>query len=55
MPQKLLGAEEAIALAVKQVGRGEVETSWTMAGEMKGDPDWAGGKTFTDAREIETT
>jgi hypothetical protein len=53
MPQKLLRVEEAIALAVKQRGRGEVETSWSMAGEMRGDPEWAGGTTFTDSRDVE--
>jgi uncharacterized protein YbjT (DUF2867 family) len=53
MPQNLLGVEQAIALAFEQRGRGDTETSWTMAGELRGDPDWAGGKTFTDSREID--
>jgi hypothetical protein len=29
-----------------------VETSWSMAGPIPGDPDWAGGTVFRDAREI---
>lgn len=30
-----------------------VETSWTDAGPMPGDPDWAGGTVFEDPLEIE--
>jgi hypothetical protein len=29
-----------------------VETSWSMAGPMPGDPDWSGGTVFRDAREV---
>jgi hypothetical protein len=32
---------------------GEVETRWSDAGPMPGDPDWAGGSVFTDPREVE--
>ena len=50
MPQELLGVREAIAAAVGQYRTGSVETSWTDAGRIPGDPDWAGGKTFVDRR-----
>lgn len=53
MPQRLLGVEESITLALRQEDSGHVETAWSMAGEVPGDPDWAGGKTFVDRREIE--
>ena len=51
MPQRLLTAREAIRLAFDQERAGEVETAWTDAGLMPGDPDWAGGTMFTDRRE----
>jgi hypothetical protein len=30
----------------------EVETAWTDAGAIPGDPDWAGGTTYVDHRDI---
>jgi len=51
MPQQLLTAREAMEAALGRVGAHEVETSWSDAGIMPGDPDWAGGKLFTDRRE----
>lgn len=53
MPQRLLGAEEAIDLATGRIADGSVETSWSDAGIIPGDPDWAGGKTFVDGRRTE--
>lgn len=50
MPQDLLTVREAIDAALGKIARGEVETSWSAAGEIPGDPDWAGGTTFTDER-----
>jgi uncharacterized protein YbjT (DUF2867 family) len=47
MPQPLLGVRAAIEAAV----HGAVETRWSDAGVMPGDPEWAGGKVFTDPRE----
>jgi len=52
LPQRLLGVREAIRAALDNVAQGEVETSWSMAGPVPGDPDWAGGTVFTDRREI---
>lgn len=51
MPQHLLTAREGIRLAIEQERRGDVETDWTDAGPMPGDPDWAGGTVFTERRE----
>lgn len=52
MPQQLLGVREAIDLALGKVEAGSVETVWSGAGPIPGDPDWAGGTTFVDRREI---
>ena len=53
MPQQLLGVREAIDEALGRYALDEVETSWTDAGTIPGDPDWAGGTTFTDSRSID--
>jgi uncharacterized protein YbjT (DUF2867 family) len=53
MPQRLLGAREAIRIALDQVADRDVETRWDDAGPIPGDPDWAGGTVFTDGRAIE--
>ena len=52
IPQKLLNVREAIHAALSQVESHLVETNWTMAGPMPGDPDWSGGKVFRDEREV---
>ena len=53
MPQRLLSARESIAAALTRVRDRDVETVWSMAGAMPGDPDWAGGSTFVDERAID--
>jgi uncharacterized protein YbjT (DUF2867 family)/uncharacterized protein YndB with AHSA1/START domain len=53
MPQHLLTIREAIRAALERLERNDIETSWSAAGPIPGDPDWAGGKTFTDTRAIE--
>ncbi|MFN7953711.1 MAG: SDR family oxidoreductase [bacterium] len=50
MPQRLLGIEEAIAAALERIAERQVETSWSDAGRVPGDPDWAGGTMFVDRR-----
>lgn len=50
MPQRLLGVREAIATALDLEARRRVESSWSAAGPIPGDPDWAGGALFTDER-----
>jgi uncharacterized protein YbjT (DUF2867 family) len=52
VPQKLLDVRQAIHAALGQVEAHLVETNWSMAGPMPGDPDWSGGKVFRDMREV---
>lgn len=52
MPQRLIGVREAIRAALDRVAHDAVETSWSMAGVVPGDPDWAGGTVFTDRRDL---
>jgi uncharacterized protein YbjT (DUF2867 family) len=52
IPQPLLGVREAIRAALSKVAEHQVETNWSMAGPIPGDPDWAGGAVFRDVREI---
>jgi uncharacterized protein YbjT (DUF2867 family) len=53
MPHRLLSAEEAIRAALGQTSSGEIETTWMDAGPIPGDPDWAGGTTFEDRRQVD--
>jgi len=55
MPQRLLGVREAIRLALRHVDQHEVETAWSDAGRIAGDPDWAGGTVFVDRRQIDVS
>jgi uncharacterized protein YbjT (DUF2867 family)/uncharacterized protein YndB with AHSA1/START domain len=52
MPQTLLTVREAIRAALDRVAHEDVPTSWSMAGPVPGDPDWAGGTVFTDCRSL---
>lgn len=52
IPQQLLTVREAIRAALAQMNSHDVETIWSMAGPIPGDPDWAGGTLFRDEREI---
>ena len=51
IPQTLLDVRQAIHSALSQVKAHLVETHWSMAGPMPGDPDWSGGTVFRDVRE----
>jgi uncharacterized protein YbjT (DUF2867 family) len=53
IPQRLLSVRGAIRAALSKVAGHEIETSWSMAGPIPGDPDWAGGKVYRDEREIQ--
>jgi len=53
MPGPLRGVEEAIHAALGKLAAGEIETRWSTAGEMPGDPSWSGGTTFRDERSAE--
>jgi len=48
MPQELFDVRTAIDRALQNLGTGRVETIWTAAGPMPGDPDWSGGDVFED-------
>ncbi len=52
IPQHLLTVRESIHAALARVAGHEVPTNWSMAGRLPGDPDWAGGTLFRDARTI---
>jgi uncharacterized protein YbjT (DUF2867 family) len=51
MPQRLLSVREAIEAALGREEGGGVETSWSDAGAIPGDPNWAGGATYTHTEE----
>lgn len=51
IPLSLLGVREAIERALGNTRSRAVETSWSDAGPVPGDPDWAGGTSFVDRRE----
>lgn len=52
MPHQTLGARDSIRRALERVRHNEVDTRWSVAGAIPGDPDWAGGTLFTDQRSI---
>lgn len=52
MPHEPLGVREAIKRALQKVESNQVETRWSVAGPIPGDPPWAGGKVFTDQRSV---
>jgi uncharacterized protein YbjT (DUF2867 family) len=52
MPHAPLDVRTAIRKAVQGVRTFEVETRWSAAGPIPGDPDWAGGTVFTDERSV---
>jgi uncharacterized protein YbjT (DUF2867 family) len=53
MPQKLLTVRESIDAALGKLLDHDVETAWSAAGPIPGDPDWAGGKVYVDRRTID--
>ena len=52
MPQRLLTVREGIRLALDRMERRDVETTWSSAGSVTGDPDWSSGRVFTDTRSL---
>jgi uncharacterized protein YbjT (DUF2867 family) len=52
MPQPLLSVRESIGVALDAESRSDIESSWTAAGPVPGDPGWAGGDVFTDSRDM---
>lgn len=53
MPHEPADARTAIRRALGNTRAGEVQTRWSAAGVIPGDPDWAGGTTYEDERTIE--
>jgi len=54
MPHRCLTIREAMDAALVKMNAGEIETAWSDAGVMRGDPEWAGGTVFVDRREVTT-
>lgn len=55
MPHACLTIRQAMDAALAEVRAGAVETAWSDAGVMPGDPSWAGGTVFVDRREVATS
>lgn len=53
MPHNAFGVRESIRRALERIGRSDVETRWSAAGTIPGDPEWAGGTVFKDTRTVE--
>ena len=53
MPHAAAGVRDAIRQAIRSVEANDVETRWSAAGTVPGDPEWAGGTVFTDRRLVE--
>lgn len=53
MPQELLTVRRAIDLGLENLRQSHVETTWTDAGPMAGDPDWSGGDVFRDSWQVD--
>jgi uncharacterized protein YbjT (DUF2867 family) len=51
MPHECMTIRQAMDAAIEKVETGAVETAWSDAGVMPGDPSWAGGTVFVDRRE----
>lgn len=49
-----LTIRQAMDAALVRLHAGDVETAWSDAGVMHGDPSWAGGTEFIDRRETRT-
>ncbi|TVQ62602.1 MAG: SDR family oxidoreductase [Phycisphaerales bacterium] len=53
MPHNAFGVRDSIRRALERIGRSDVETRWSAAGTIPGDPEWAGGTVFKDERTVE--
>lgn len=50
---RFLGVRESIEASLTSMRERQVQTAWSDAGVMPGDPDWAGGTTLTDERSLD--
>lgn len=55
MPHEPMGVRAAIREALERSRANDIETRWSEAGPVAGDPEWAGGKVFTDERSTEVS
>ena len=55
MPHECLTIRQAMDAAISQARIGAIETAWSDAGVMPGDPSWAGGTKYVDRREMTST
>lgn len=54
IPHQCLTTRQAIEASLEKAKFSEVETSWSDAGVMPGDPSWAGGTVFVDRRQVDS-
>jgi hypothetical protein len=54
MPHRCLTIPEAMDASITRIESGAVETAWSDAGPIPGDPDWSGGTVFRDRRVMES-
>lgn len=52
IPRQRIRIRDAIHLALQKTESNQVETAWSAAGVVPGDPDWAGGTSYVDERTI---
>ncbi len=55
MPHRCLNIREAMEAALVKMQAGDIETAWSDAGVIPGDPGWAGGTVLLDRREALTS
>lgn len=55
MPHRCLTIPEAMDASITRIEAGAVETAWSDAGPIPGDPDWSGGTVFHDQRVTTTS
>lgn len=53
MPGPLMSVAEAVDAALGKSSEGLVETHWSTAGPLPGDPAWSGGTTFRDCQRCD--
>lgn len=55
MPYRCRTIPEAMMASIRRYETRSVETAWSDAGPVPGDPDWSGGTVFEDRRERTTS
>lgn len=52
LPPPEMNVREAVRAALRHTEQQNVETTWSSAGPIPGDPSWAGGRSFADRWEV---